>query len=156
MNVDSYTKLKLSNGRYDGTLYSPIKRPPKVGELALTLSHPRGYAVVVLAIHDQVANVAFLDDLPGSARQVDLMSLIPTGKTPLDLCAMYEPTPLSLDEALDRERSLPEFAPKKTKAKGGERKKKEPKNVADNLTMTKEEKDQIKKMLVKLLKGGDK
>lgn len=149
MKIDYYTKLKP----YDALRYSPVKRPPKIGELAITLDHPRGYAVVVESIQNQVAFVAYLDDVPGSAKAVDLRTLIPTGKTPSDLLSLYEPTPVSLDEAVDKERQLPDFSLKKTRTKGGA-KKKEPKSVGDILSMSSGEKAKLKEMLKRLLKGG--
>jgi hypothetical protein len=59
MNIDDYTKLSP----YDGTTYSPVKRPPKVGELAITLSEPRGYCCIVRSITNNIAHVSWLDDV---------------------------------------------------------------------------------------------
>lgn len=146
--IDSYSKLLP----YDGTVYSPVKRPPRIGELAVTLSDPRGYCCIVKDISNDVATVYWLDDLPNATRTYPLKSLIPTGKTPLDLLKLYEPTPQSLNEALTKERSQVDYLA--FKKKGGGSATKKPKFDVKN--MSKEQKDQLKGFIMQLLKGGDK
>jgi len=151
MSIDSYTKLLP----YNGTLYSPIKRPPRVGELAITLSEPRGYCCIVSAIVGDVASVYWLDDTHNAVRTYPVKSLIPTGKRPEDLLRLYEPTPQSLNEALTKEREQVDYSLLKKKG-GGKKATKTGSKKFDIKDMNKEQKDLLKTFLQQLLKGGDK
>lgn len=133
--------------------FSPTKRPPKVGELAITLDSPRGYCVLVTAIVGDTAQLRYLDSDTHSLLVCPVSSLIATGKHPSDLVALYVPTPVSLDMAVDKERSQIDFttvraSTKKSKSVG-------PKKSKD---LTTEQKDVlveiIRQRLLVLKKGG--
>lgn len=146
-HIDSFSKLLP----YNGTRYSPVKRLPRVGELVVTLSEPRGYCCVIETIHEGKASVRWLDDLSNVTTDYPLESLIPTGKTPLDLLRLYEPTPQSFNEALTKERSQIEFVVVKKKGGGGKTGQKRKFDIND---MSKEKKDKLKSFVMQLLKGG--
>lgn len=148
MQIDKYTKLQP----YDPTLYSPIKRLARVGELAILLDNPRGYCVVVVEADSQQASVRFLDDTVDTYHTYPLLSLIPTGKTPQSIIEQYEPTPQELDVAVDYERSLPDFT-KVYKKKG---KSVPAKKKFDMSNLSVDEKDKIAAFVRRLLqKGGN-
>jgi len=142
--IDNYTKLIP----YDGTLYSPVKRPARVGELAITMSEPRGYCVVVDSIASGVASVYFLDSHAGRIKY-DLKSLIPTGKTPQTLLELYEPTSQGFAQALERERQQVDYSTLKSKPSKSTTKKK-----FDIKNLTPEQKQQVASLLRQLMKGG--
>ena len=151
-NINEYSKLLP----YDGTRYSPVKRPPRVGELAITLSHPRGYCVVVSEISDASATVYFLDDVPSQTRAYALSSLIPTGKTPESLLRLYEPTPQSLSDALTNERQMIDFTTLKKGGKKGTTGKSGSKKKFDLKNLSEEQKQQLANVLRMLMKEDKK
>ena len=114
------TKLKP----YNHSLYSPHQWPPVVGQLVILLDEPRGYVGVLVSVRDKSGYVRLLDSTDDYV-QMDLTSLLSTGKTPQDLITQYELTPQELSKGLATERSFPDFSRvKKTTKKGGVKKKK--------------------------------
>ena len=123
---------------------TPHKWPCEVGQVAITTLSPEGYCVEVMSLSDeQTALVRYLDSEDQVYFTQSLFSLVPTGKTLVDLVNQYEPTPVSLDAALDIERTMPDFSKLKTKRKGGTRKAK----TIDDLTVA--QKEYFKQLLVK-------
>lgn len=124
---------------------TPHAWPVRTGQVAITLQNPRGYCVEVLSIRVNEAVVRYLDSQESEFSQ-PLFSLIPTGKTPEDLIALYTPTPQSLDLALDIERSIPDFT--KLKKKGGGKGKVKKAKKAKKGELTEVQKEQLKVLLL--------
>lgn len=104
---------------FDPSTLSPAQWPPKVGELAITLSHPRGYAVKVLSITGALAKVQYLDSLNDTI-EIALANLIATGKTPQDIVDPYTLEPVQWDQAIDLEMSMPDMTQtRKSKSSSG-------------------------------------
>jgi hypothetical protein len=106
---------------------SPYKWPAKEGELTILLDKKPGYCALVIETREQKAFVRLLDSIGAdSVFEVPLNSCIPTRKTPLDIISLYKPSLPSFVEALQKERSLPDFnspALAKSRKKGGSKKK---------------------------------
>ena len=103
------------------TNLTPAPWPVQVGQLGVLLTPPhKGFAVEVVEVTGERASVRFLDaDTADKGFSRPLFSVLPTGKTADSLSERYEPTPLSLDAALDEERSLPDFDALKKGKKAG-------------------------------------
>ena len=137
-------------------LLSPVKWPPAVGTLAITLCHPRGYVVVVRGIMGPAAEVCYLDDSDSFTLPLDM--LIPTGKTPEDLCTTYTLPVLEWDAAVDQELSFPDFTQvgkkKSTSAKAKKvSNKQSPAQLAQTIkNLTDDQKDKIRQLLLDAFK----
>lgn len=138
-------------------LLSPIDWPPVVGTLAITLCHPRGYVVLVRGIMGPAAEVSYLDDCDSFTLPLDM--LIPTGKTPEDLCTMYDLPPLEWDSAVDKEMSFPDMTQsrkagrpvKKSTSKVSN--KQSPTQLAQTIkNLTEDQKDKIRQLLLNAFK----
>ena len=141
--------------RPDMKLLSPTQWPPQPGTLAITLGQPRGYVVHIHTITGPLALVTYLDDVESFT--LPLTDLIPTGKTPDDLCTPYDLTPIEWDNAVDTELSFPTWTPTKKSrtspgggAKGGV---KRPKTSLDKLKkMTKDDQQKLVQALLTMFK----
>lgn len=138
--------MKTDLQPYNPFLYSPT-RTINVGDLAITLDDPRGFCVIVTNITSEIISFHYLDDKDKIEHKTDTNHLIPTGKTPLSFLELYEPTPVSLDRALDLERSFPDFTQVKPKTKGGGSRQKAKKELTDG------QKDLLKELILRKLKG---
>ena len=142
---------------FDMSLLSPVAWPPATGTLAITLCHPRGYIVIIHGIVGPLANVSYLDDCGTFALPLDM--LIPTGKTPADLCTMYDLPVIDWDAAVDQELSMPDFTQvgkkKSATAKASKKvsNKQSPTQLAATINgLTTEQKEKIKQLLLNAFK----
>ena len=143
---------------FDMSLLSPVAWPPATGTLAITLCHPRGYIVIIHGIVGPLANVSYLDDCGTFALPLDM--LIPTGKTPSDLCTMYDLPVIDWDAAVDQELSMPDFtqvgkkkSASSTKASKKVSNKQSPTQLAATIKgLTNEQKEKIKTLLLSAFK----
>jgi len=90
---------------------SPHEWPCRVGELTILLSTHAGYCALVLDIDTEhsLAIVCLLDDADCTKISVPLYDCVPTRKFPLDLVQVYTPTRVQFSQAVEAERSFPDF-----------------------------------------------
>ena len=99
---------------------SPYPWPPEVGEVVILYTSPdsktRGYVGLVEQLETNSGRYSIrLLDSTDKTLILSALELIPTGKTPAELVAQYQPSDLDLSKAVETERSLPDFSKLKTK-----------------------------------------
>ena len=103
------TEYKSHNG-LDLKEISPHDWPVRVGELTILLSNKVGYCGIVLRVTGDKARVGLLDwTLEDRYLEIPLYDCVPTRKSPSDLVKQYHPSPLQFSQALNYERSFPDF-----------------------------------------------
>lgn len=133
---------------------SPHPWPPKEGEVVVLYTSPqdktRGYVGILVASKGGVGEVQLLDSTD-TVLHVPVEQLISTGKTGLDLCTQYIPTALNLSQAVEIERTLPDFSVVRTKQSSTKPKK--PKSVQEALkTLNKDQITQLAALVLRKLK----
>lgn len=133
---------------------SPHPWPPKEGEVVVLYTSPqdktRGYVGVLIAHKDSVCEVQLLDSTD-TILNVPIEQLISTGKTGLELCTQYTPTAINLSQAVEIERTMPDFSVVRTKQSSTKPKK--PKSVQEELkTLTKDQVAQLAALVLRKLK----
>lgn len=103
--------MKTNLKPFNPYLYTPCKRPIQVGELGILLAHPRGYCVELVAKTKDFCYIRFLDEhnTEATVHKYKEVGIIPTGKKPQDLLDLYTITDIEFDQALDLERTMPDF-----------------------------------------------